>query len=145
MSHLRFIACGWDRDLDYMEKFIGTFRYRMEVEEKGVKKQIIAPLYLRPFRMYDLIYPREAQDTLLNTLKPQSKVGLFDGKQTLAFGTQINLLRKAMKLKKIPKPDMKKGYFDHPSDLFNNIRIIGLGIKEDIDFTNDAGVTQEGL
>ncbi len=144
--HLRLIAEGWDKDLDYMEKWIGQMVLPMKVKNKKGKEEIIGcPCYLRPFRMYDLIFPRDQLDVILNTIKPVSEVALVDGKGTKKFGTQINVLRKLMKLKKIPKRDESKGVVPLPEELFKNLRIVGLGIKEDIDFTNESGVTQEAL
>jgi len=145
--HLRFIAEGWDKDLDYMEKWIGQMVLPMKVKNKKGKEETIGiPCYLRPFRMYDLIFPRENLDIILNTIKPVSSIDLVDGKgNSKTFKTQIAVLRKLMKLNKIPKRDESKGQVAIPEDLFKNIRTVGLGIKEDIDFTNDTGVTQEAL
>lgn len=144
---LRFIAEGWDRDLDYMEKWIGQMILPMQVTNKKGKKVIIGmPCYLRPFRMYDLVFPRENLDVVLNTLDPKDSVSLCDykgGKKL--FGTQIKWLRRLMKLKKIPKADKSKGMVAMPGELFKNLRIVGLGIKEDANFTNTAGTTQEAL
>ena len=147
--HLRFIAEGWDKDLDYMEKWVGQMILPMEVINKKGKKEIIGcPCYLRPFRMYDLIFPREQKDVILNTLNPASAVSLVDGKggkKSYKFRTLINTLRRLMRLKKIPEADKTKGKAAFPEELFKNIRIVGLGIKEDIDFVNEHGVKQEAL
>lgn len=145
--HLRFIAEGWDKDLDYMEKWVGQMILPMEVINKEGKKETIGcPCYLRPFRMYDLIFPREQKDTILNTLPIRTEISLVDGKGGKSiFKTQIAWLRKLMKLKKIPKADESKGKVPLPGDLFKNMRLVGLGIKEDIDFVNVSGVKQEAL
>ena len=50
-----------------------------------------------------------------------------------------------LKLKKIPKADKSKGMVPLPEGLFKNMRIVGLGIKEDADFVNETGVKQEAL
>ena len=144
--HLRFITTGWDKDLDYMEKWIGQMILPMKVKNKKGKEETIGmPCYLRPFRMYDLIFPRDQLDVILNTLKPVTEISLFDGKGTKVFKNKLTWLRKLMKLKKIPKPDESKGEVALPEDLFKNIRLVGLGLKEDVDFVNPSGVTQEGL
>lgn len=147
--HLRFIAEGWDKDLDYMEKWVGQMILPMEVINKEGKKEVIGcPCYLRPFRMYDLIFPREQKDVILNTLNPVTAVSFVDGvggKGSYKFGTQIEILRRAMKLKKIPKADKSKGVVPLPEGLFKNLRIVGLGLKEDIDIVNKHGVKQEAL
>jgi len=144
--HLRFIAEGWDKDLDYMEKWVGTMVMPMPYKDKdGKEGKIIVPAYLRPFRMYDLIFPREQLDKILNTLKPQVEISLVDGKGTSVFKNTISIIRKFMRLKKIPKADESKGIFPLPNNLLSNLRIIGLGIHEDKDFTNEAGITQETI
>jgi hypothetical protein len=144
--HLRFIAEGWDKDLDYMEKWIGQMILPMKVKDKKGKEVIVGcPCYLRPFRMYDLIFPKDQLDVILNTIKPVDEISLVDGKGTKKFKTQISILRKLMKLKKIPKSNKDKGQVAIPEGLFQNIRTVGLGIKEDVDYTNESGVTQEAL
>ena len=142
--HLRFIAEGWDKDLDYMEKWIGQMMLPMKIKDKKGKDKVVGcPCYLRPFRMYDLIFPRENLDIINNTLKPASIVSLVAKKPKIAFKHQIAMLRKLMRLKKIPKRDETKGQVAVPDDLFEHVKIIGLGIKDDIDFVN--GITQEAL
>ena len=148
--HLRFVAEGWDKDLDYMEKWIGQMILPMEViNNKGKKEVVNVPCYLRPFRMYDLIFPRENLDVILNTLTPKGlpmdEVALCDNKGTKVFKKSINWIRKLMKLKKIPKADRSQGRCAVPDKLLKNIRIVGLGIKEDVDFVNHTGVKQEML
>ena len=144
--HLRFIAEGWDKDLVYMEKWVGQMILPMEVINKEGKKEIIGcPCYLRPFRMYDLIFPREQKDVILNTLPIRTEISLVDGKGGKAFKTQIAWLRRLMGLKKIPKADKSKEMVALPEELFKNLRLVGLGIKEDIDFVNESGVKQEAL
>jgi len=119
----------------------------MEVTNKEGKKEVIGcPCYLRPFRMYDLIFPREQKDVVLNTLPIRKEISLVDGKGGKGvFGTHIKVLRKLLGLKKIPKADETKGKVPLPEDLFKNLRMVGLGIKEDIDFVNVHGVKQESL
>lgn len=144
--HLRFIAEGWDKDMDYMEKWIGQMILPMKVKDKKGKDKVIGcPCYLRPFRMYDLIFPRDQLDVILNTLKPVTEISMVDKKNTTKFKTQIAFLRKLMKLKKIPKADKSKGAVAIPEDLFKNIRVVGMGIREDIDIINESGITQEAL
>ena len=51
-------------------------------------------------------------------------------------------MRKFLKLKKLPKPDIKKGVFPM---LRNNIRLLGIGYKDDIDMKFESGITHEAL
>jgi len=137
---------GWDKDLDYAEKWIGQMVLPMKIKDKKGKEQTIGcPCYLRPFRMYDLIFPRENLDVILNTIKPAELVSLVAKKPKIVFKKQIAILRKLMRLKKIPKRDESKGQVAIPDDLFKNVKVIGLGIKPDIDFVNVNGITQEAL
>ena len=141
--HLDFIAEGWKPDLDAMEEWLNTRTFPMEVTNKeGEKMTVIAPAALRPRRAYTYVFPRTGLDIVLNTLKPQEGIHLVDGKRTRVLKAPLAILRKSLRLKKIPKPDESKGTFPM---VMNNIRFIGLGIREDIDFTNDAGITQESL
>jgi len=114
-------------------------------DKKGKEGIVNVPAYLRPFRMYDLIFPRGQIDKILNTIKPQTEINLVDGKGTSVFKKTISMLRRFMKLKKIPKADETKGMFPIPNGLFKNLRIVGLGIHEDKDFTNEQGITQETI
>lgn len=140
---IEFLASGWIKELNEMEDWLKTRTVSMKVKKDGKEYTIGVPMVLRPIRAYTLHFPREHLDLVLNTLKPKTKVDMMDG--TVAFKKSINWLRKLLKLKKIPEPDKSKGEFPMLEEWKKNIRIVGLGIREDPDFTNESGVTQEAI
>lgn len=145
--HLDFFAEGWDRDLDFFEKWISTRLVSINVKNPdGTERTEYTSLALRPRRAYSLVFPKEFLDPVLNTLKPTDcNVSLVDGKGTRILQTPLKIIRKLLRLKPIPKPDEKNGYFPHPIDLLKNIRIIGLGIREDQNIIYPDKTKHEGL
>jgi len=140
--HLDFIAEGWKPDLDAFEEWMNTRTFPLPLKDKEGKESIaIAPASLRPRRFYTYVFPRECLDQVLNTLKPETSMAKHDGKGTRILGKITNLLRKVLRLKKIPKADETKGEFPL---VRKNVRILGIGIREDIDIEQN-GITHEGL
>ena len=139
--HLDFFAEGIDHDLDEFEKWLATRSFPMPVHtEDGKTHTQVVQGSLRPRRAYSYVFPRECLDVVLNTLDPQDCVHLTDGKGTPILRKIIKIMRRVLKLKPIPKPDPKKGTVP----IFKqNVRIIGLGIREDIDKV--TGPTHEAL
>jgi len=141
--HLDFIAEGWKPDLDQMEEWLNTRTFPMTVKnKKGKKETIKVPGALRPRRAYTYVFPRENLDVVLNTLRLHDSVHRVDGKGTRILKKPLAIIRKFLRLKKMPKPDKSKGTFPI---VMNNIRCIGLGVRDDIDFVNEHGVEQEAL
>ena len=141
--HIDFIAEGWQRDLDEFERWMETRVFPMEIEHKDGKKETInVPGALRPRRAYTYVFPRENLDRVLNTLKFNNCVYRVDGKGTPILGKTIAIIRKFLRLKKLPEPDESKGEF---AMVKKNIRLIGLGYREDGDFVNEHGIKQETL
>ena len=146
--HFDFFAEGWKVDLDHMEEYLNTQGMTMTyTEPDGKKKTIIMPGALRPRRFYSYVFPKENLDIVLNTLKPDNFITRYDGMTELKDkitmgGFPLAMLRKALKLQPVPVPDPSKGTF-----LLHrrNVRIVGLGIREDVDIVNEKGNTQEAL
>ena len=145
--HLRFLASGWDRDLDFFEKWISSRFAPIKIKNKKGKEEIkYVPIALRPIRAYDLVFPKEFLDVVLNTLKPENcQVSRVDGKGTQQFKTLFTFMRKLLKLKKIPASDKTKGEMARMVGTLDNIRIVGLGIQEDGILKYDDGTEHEGL
>ena len=140
--HFDFIAEGWKPDLDAFEEWMNTRTFPLPCTyPDGSVKIAQAPAALRPRRFYTYVFPKGSLDIVLNSLKPQTSLGLHDGKGTPIFKTATEFLRKGLRLKKIPKPDISKGEFPL---VMKNIRLLGLGIREDIDI-NQNGIIHEGL
>ncbi len=141
--HVDFIAEGWQRDLDEFERWMETRVFPMEIEHPDGKKEIIqVPGALRPRRAYTYVFPRENLDRVLNTLGLNDSVHKIDGKGGKILGHTISIIRRFLRLKKLPKPDESKGTF---ALVKNNLRLIGLGYRDDIDFVNANGIKQEAL
>ncbi len=141
--HIDFVAEGWEPDLRQFEEWMNTRVFPMEIEHKDGKKETInVPGALRPRRAYTYVFPRENLDRVLNTLGFEDSVARVDGKGTKILGTTIKVIRKFLRLKPLPKPDESKGTF---AMVNKNIRLIGLGYREDGDFVNEHGIKQETL
>jgi len=143
--HVDIIAEGWTHELDHWEKWMETRTFPMPyVDKKGKKHTALVPGSLRSRRIYTYVFPRGCIDMVLNTLPLEDcSIGRVNKKGSIILKTPFNILRKLLRLKKLPKPDEKKGKF--PMYKFPNLRLVGLGYRDDIDFTNENGVTQEAL
>ena len=138
-----YVAEGWQKDLDEHERWMETRTFPMEIEHPdGKKETITVPGALRPRRAYTYVFPRENLDRVLNTL------GFKDDYRNDGMGSKrilpktFAIIRRLLKLKKLPEPDESKGTFPM---VRNNLRLIGLGYKDDIDFVNPQGIKQEAL
>jgi len=141
--HLDFIAEGWKPDLDAMEEWLNTRTFQLPIKHKDGSVTIEkAPGALRPRRAYTYVFPRDSLDIVLNTLKLKNCVALVDGKGTPILKRVGSVIRKVLRLKKIPEPDKSKGEFPM---VMKNIRLMGLGMRDDIDMTFDNGLTHEAL
>ena len=141
--HLIFAASGIKHDMEQFEKFMQTATFPMTYTDKdGKEVKAYIQSQLRPMVLYDFVFPKENLDVVLNTLDPKRAVSMTDGKGTKILSKTISMIRRALKLKSIPKSDKKKGEFP----LYKkNIRIVGIGVRDDVDFTNKFGATQEAL
>ncbi len=141
--HIDFIAEGWQKELDEFERWMETRVFPMEIEHKDGKKEIIqVPGALRPRRAYTYVFPRENLDLVLNTLGFNDSVHKVDKKGTKILGHTISVIRKFLRLKPLPKPDKSKGTFPMVT---KNVRLVGIGMRDDIDFVNEHGIKQEAL
>ncbi len=139
--HFDFIAEGWRPDLDEMEHWLHTRVFPMPMKHSdGSVTTEKAPAALRPRRAYTYVFPKDCLDIVLNTLKPDNCVNALQGHKEI-LGRTADILRMGLRLKKIPKPDITKGEF---AMVRNNIRLVGLGIREDIEIT-EKGITHEAL
>ena len=139
-----FIAEGWKPDLDHFEEWLNTRDFPMPFKDnKGNEIIKYVPAGLRCRRAYTYVFPREAKDVVLNSLQPMRDcVLLTDGKGTKVLSRVINIMRKILRLKKIPIPDPNAGKVNL---VRKNIRLVGLGLREDQDITTENGITHEGL
>jgi len=90
---------------------------------------------LEPIKFYRYIFPKGELDSVLNMLS------LPGSNKYPGFNAQATVLRKIMKAKKIPIPDINARKIPH---IQLPIAIQGIGIKEDKEVTIN-GNTHEGL
>jgi len=141
--HLVFGATGIKQDLELLEKFLETRTFMLpyiDHNDEDKKKGILLQSQLRPIKFYDFIFPKGELDHVLNGLKPESEM---KSKNCVLPNAYISILRKALKLKKIPAPDISQGAMPIVKQ---NVRVVGIGIREDADITfKDVGRTHEGI
>lgn len=112
--------------------------------EDGQKYKAIK-LNVKPLLLWDIIFPKEQLDIILNTLIGTDRK---EHKRTceerfgFIFKTVIAKLRKKLGLKAIPeKPAHDKKWVGYD----NSVEILPIGIKEDADTKDYEGKTVEGL
>jgi len=141
--HLVFGATGIKQDLDLFEKFMETRTFLMpyiDHNDKDKEKTILLQSQLRPINFYDFIFPRGELHHILNGLKPETEI---KSRNCFLPNAYISVLRKALKLKKIPAPDISQGAMPLVKQ---NVRVVGIGIRGDSDITfKEVGRTHEGL
>jgi len=141
--HLVFGATGIKQDLDLFEKFMETRTFIMpyiDHKDKDKEKTILLQSQLRPIKFYDFIFPKGELNHILNGLKPETEI---KSRNCFLPNSYISILRKALKLKKIPAPDISQGAMPLVKQ---NVRVVGIGIREDSDITfKEVGRTHEGL
>ena len=144
--HLVFGATGIKQDMDLFEKFMETRTFLMpyiDHHDKDKEKFIMLQSQLRPINFYDFVFPKGELTHVLNGLKPETEM---KSRNCVLPNAYISLLRKALKLKKIPASDINQGMMPMPGPPHNNVRIVGIGIREDADVTfKDVGRTHEGI
>ena len=140
--HLTFGVTGIYKDVREFCKWWETRTMWVPFTEKdGRTGKMPIESQLRPIQFYELIFPKEELYKVINTLKPNP---------TLKSANALNIpdlpltaIRKALNLKKIPAPDLSAGQYDFPEHF--NIRVVGVGIREDKNITDENGRTFEGL
>jgi hypothetical protein len=144
--HLDIIVEGIADQIEEFEKWWSTRTALMPVEmPDGTETKASIQIALRKRQAYSLIFPKEFLHPVLNTLNPEDRVvSRVDGKGTKQFRTFFNLIRKALRLKKIPKRDPTLGYL--PCRPFKDVRIVALGVREDqTEVTEKDGSKHEGI
>ena len=88
-------------------------------DDKGEERILHVQNHLQPIELWSLVVPEEHTETMLRTLRITNGSRSFSG---------LSMLRKAMKLKKIPKVEPEGLIFPLWTD---NQEFIGIGIRED--------------
>ena len=137
---LFFIGTGEQRHLRLFEERLNTIPMMLPFTTKeGVKME--QPIYgmLQEIKTYRYVFPKGYKDEILKTLgfpKPN------ESDHYKRFNPQAAVMRKLLKLKKIPQP------CDRAQPFFINSECVGLkaiGIKEDEEVTFPTGQVNEGI
>lgn len=91
-------------------------------DKKGKKQKLIVAATLQPIQLWNVAFPKENLDLVLNSLNPKEE----------SHGKNVNLpmamIRKALGAKKIPKcKDKSKAFPIYRK----HVQILGIGIRED--------------
>ena len=122
-----------------VEEFISELRgkylpFKAKFKEDKDKKNYMLQVLVRPIQLWEVAFPKEHKDVMLNTLfvncpenRPQYK-------------RWINIIRKLLKIKPIPEYDKS---FKIPITT-KNMDVVGIGIKEDEEVKTNE-VEYEGI
>ena len=101
-----------------------------EVKKDGTcgykARKYMAQMRVCPVQLWDLSFPKEYQDTILNTLLVDGGKAINPKHQKFIWG-----LQKALGLKKVPEYDPKSQVFPMKAAVRKHIEVIGIGVKED--------------
>lgn len=130
--HLRVLVNG---TLDYVQKWkndLASIWFNYEYK-KGEPKGAFQ-LGVRTIEIVDLVFPEECLDTVLDIVQPQTSMyKVKDGaiynktKRYPWLERFINLMRKAMKLEKVPTKEYKQN-IRH----MDQVAVHAIGIKKDL-------------
>lgn len=132
--HVAFIPYGGRFEVETLLRNIESQKFYLPMW-KGKKKQSMpvgGQIRELPFGVKEAIFPKEYQDLVLSTF---SSIPGNDYSENYIKGYQKKLIRKALKLKKIPKYDNSKKFLWNT----DNMGIIVLGVRYDKDVTDQTG------
>lgn len=125
--HLFFITRGIKDRVDALVNDLQAQYFPMKIKDTKTGKEIIghAQGALRPIQLWSYVFPEEHLDSVLNSLLPREKSKVND---KTGINKYIGILRKMLKLKKVPKINDKA-----PIRLLRNkgVAIHTIGIKKD--------------
>jgi len=150
--HLAFIPYGIKNFVDFFledlnHKFMPLKIYN-EKEEKYILMQ--CQVRLMPFGIVEFVFPKEFLNEVLSAFKikkesEQSEYMKRLNKKILGVNP-LNLLRKVLKLKKVPDyEEIPHPNIPMPEKFMQFIAIIPIGIREDGEFTEQNGWRHEAI
>ena len=128
--HFIFIPYGKRSELNLMFRDMESQKHKLLLKKKNEKRNvwIEGSIRLLPFGVIEYVCPKEDADTVMHTLD-------FE---TSRYGVNfliLSFLRKMLKCEKIPRYKKTNYYLW----IRNNVNIIPLGIRKDIEITDEAG------
>jgi hypothetical protein len=146
MAQIVFALNGIKKDLDEVVKWLETRVFMLPVKEADGKETTLpVTANLQPIQFFKYSIPKEAMPSVIKALNPKTQVNLTDGKGKHILKNSIKLIRKMLGLKPIPKVDENVKGMLMPDGLLNNIRVIGVGYKDDITMTFPNNLTHEAI
>lgn len=138
--HISFIPYGDRKEVEMLLRDMEAQKHKLWMT-KGRKNKFMwiqGQIRVLPLGIYEYVFPKENLETVLNTL--ETEIIPYKIK-----GIYLSMLRKMMKLKKIPKYKKEEKYLW----LKQHVSIIPIGIREDkdmVDITHECkGWTHEAL
>ena len=124
--HLVIATRGIKNDVDRWISDLQAIYMKKKMPKSEPEKQGWVQFAVRPIQLWDFVFPREAMQEILATVRPNP---LWENQKNMK--KYVNAMRKIMHLKKIPKikPGTLKKIMFEPT----NIQRLGIGIKEDVD------------
>lgn len=124
--HLIIGTRGNKESVELFIKELGSQYVSLPFTNKKTRKivNVAQPIHVRPFQLWEIIFPKEQRDAVLTTLFPE-KTTIPDHPK---FQRLYKWILRFLPLKKIPKD------WDTKSKLYvnrNDVEIVGLGIKDD--------------
>jgi len=135
--HAVFIAYGKRSEVELMFRDMEAQKHLLRMW-KGKKKQgiyIQGQVRILPFGLWEYVFPKEDMDKVLTTL------GCAGNYSKILTSFKLGFVRNALKLKKIPEFDNNKKYLW----IKDNVAIIPIGIKEDVNMTEKDGWEHEAI
>lgn len=128
--HVAFIPYGTRPEVELLLRDMEAQNFLLFLKKNKKVKAINIHGAIRqmPLGIYEYVFPREYKDIVLFTLK--AKENRYDLNKIF-----LKIINKLVKLKPVPKYEEKK-YFPWIKE---NVNIITLGIREDIDLTETEG------
>ena len=130
--HFAFIPYGIKRCVDLLLNDMSAQKHRLIVS-KGKEKEYVwmqGQVRILPFGIIEYVFPKEDLNRVLTRLNAGNPINHNISKSI------ISLLRKTLKLKKVPKKFKEDSYFLWIRD---HVSIIPIGIKEDGDLVEPIG------
>jgi len=132
--HFAFIPYGAMSELRLLLRDMEAQKFMLKLQKEGEKDKgvyISGQIRILPFGVYEYVFPKEYKDMILNTLCKQEP-NRYNVPEIFR-----KIIRKALKLKPIPKYDTKEQLLW----IKENVSILPLGIREDLKIPEpkDAG------
>ena len=122
--HLFFLSRG---EIWHQRRFIDSLNNMWMPMKIGDNKIPIKAL-LQPIQLYSLVFPEENLHNVLRTIRPDNQIGIDSSSPSPARKLPLDILRRGLGLKKIPKWDPNGNKYPLYKE---HVQVVGIGIKKD--------------